>query len=394
GLALEEGTDQHRRVAVVLDQALERHRGAHSRGAGARGAAAAGGARRGMQDSGVSARPPGAGTGARATASPPATGARKSHGQSPLRRSRLAATRKQQGVRIMPGMQGQVAIVTGSNSGIGLETARSLATRGATVILACRDLGKAQAARDDIARSSGRDDLQVLALDLGSKASIRAFAHQFRASHGRLDVLVNNAGVWSPSRRTTSDGFELTFGVNHLGTFLLTHELLPVLGASAPSRVVVVSSALHSRGRMHWDDLQFERARYSGSAAYSQSKLANVLFTLGLARRLEGRGVTVNAVHPGVVATELTRDYPRLLVRLLQLFQLTPEQGAACSLYVATSPEVAALTGQYFEKSKPRMPARRARDRDAQERLWAASERLLGLSGGEAARPSASATIS
>jgi len=279
----------------------------------------------------------------------------------------------------MQDMQGKIAIVTGSNTGIGKETARGLARRGATVILACRDSSKAQAARDDIARTTGRDDVKAMALDLGSKASIRAFAEQLKASHERLDLLVNNAGVWSTSRKTTADGFESTFGVNHLGTFLLTRELLPLLEASAPSRVVVVSSTLHYRGRMDWDDPQFERRGYSSSAAYNQSKLANVLFTLALARRLEGTRVTVNAVHPGVVATELTRDYPRLLVKLAHLFLLTPEEGAACSLHVATSPETATVTGEYFEKSKPKTPAQTAQDRDAQEKLWALSERLLGL---------------
>jgi NAD(P)-dependent dehydrogenase (short-subunit alcohol dehydrogenase family) len=288
-------------------------------------------------------------------------------------------------------LQGKVAIVTGSNTGIGKETARGLARRGATVILACRDVGKAQAARDDIARSAS-GEVKVMALDLGSKASIRAFAEQFRAAYDRLDVLVNNAGVWATSRSTTADGFETTFGVNHLGTFLLTSELLPLLKASAPSRVVVLSSALHYRGKMAWDDLQFSQRGYSGPTAYNQSKLANVLFTLALARRLEGTGVVVNAVHPGVVATELSRDYPRLLVKLFHLFLLTPEQGAACSLHVATSTETARTTGHYFEKSRSKKPARAALDVEAQEKLWALSERLLGLPSSAPAQASASAS--
>jgi NAD(P)-dependent dehydrogenase (short-subunit alcohol dehydrogenase family) len=286
----------------------------------------------------------------------------------------------------MQDLQGKIAIVTGSNTGIGKETARGLAARGATVILACRDMTKAQAARDDIARTTSRDDVKAMALDLGSKASIRAFVERFEAAHPRLDILVNNAGVWTTSRKTTADGFESTFGVNHLGTFLLTRELLPLLEASAPSRIVILSSALHYRGKMDWDDLQFERRKYSGTAAYNQSKLANVLFTLALARRLESKGVTVNAVHPGVVATELTRDYPRLLIKLFHLFLLTPEQGAACSLHVAASPDTAATTGQYFEKSKTKPPLRAAQDRDAQEKLWSLTERLLKATD-EAARP-------
>ncbi len=275
-------------------------------------------------------------------------------------------------------MQGKVCIVTGSNTGIGKETARGLAQRGATVVLACRDVAKAGAARDDIARSTGRSDVEVEALDLGSTASIRAFAERFKARHARLDVLVNNAGVWTTSRGTTSDGFESIFGVNHLGTFLLTQELLPLLKSSAPSRVVVLSSALHYRGKMGWDDLQYERRKFSGTAAYAQSKLANVLFTIALARQLEGTKVTVNAVHPGVVTTELARDFPKLFMKIANLFMITPEQGAACSLHVATAPELSGVTGQYFEKSRIKTPAKAARDEAAQERLWKLSESLLG----------------
>lgn len=273
-------------------------------------------------------------------------------------------------------MNGKVCIVTGGNTGIGKETARGLAQRGAKVVLACRDTGKAEAARDDIARSTGRKDVEVIALDLGSKASIRAFGERFRAAHERLDVLVNNAGVWRSSRGTTEDGIEATFGVNHVGTWLLTQDLLPLLKKSAPSRIVVLSSKLHYRGRMDWEDLQFERRKYSTAAAYSQSKLANVLFTKALARRLDGAGVMVNAVHPGVVSTDLMRDYPKLLVKLFNLFLLTPEQGAACSLHVATAPELAGVTGEYFEKSRIKPAAAEALDEAAQERLWALTEAL------------------
>lgn len=276
-------------------------------------------------------------------------------------------------------MKGKICVVTGSNTGIGKETARDLARQGATVILACRDASKAQAARDDIARTTGNEQVKVMPLDLASKASILSFTERFKAEYDRLDLLVNNAGVWTTSRSTTPDGFETTFGVNHLGTFLLTRELLPLLKASAPARVVVLSSKLHYRGKMEWDDLQFEKRSYSGPAAYNQSKLANVLFTLALARRLEGTGVTVNAVHPGVVATELARDYPPFLVKIFHLFLLTPEQGARCSLHVATHPSVG--SGLYFEDSKSKPPARAALDREAQERLWTLSEQLLGLSG-------------
>ena len=275
-------------------------------------------------------------------------------------------------------MEGKIAIVTGSNTGIGKETARGLAQRGATVVLACRDPQKAEAARADIAASTGRSDVRAMALDLGSKASIRAFARAFGEEHKGLDVLVNNAGVWPTSRGTTADGIETTFGTNHVGTFLLTQELLPLLRTTAPSRVVVLSSKLHYRGKMVWDDLQFERRTFSGTTAYNQSKLANVLFTKALARRLEGTGVTVNAVHPGVVQTELAREFPKLLTKVFHLFTITPEKGAKCSLHVAMAPELSKVTGEYFEESKIKVAAKAALDVDAQEKLWGLSEAMVG----------------
>lgn len=276
-------------------------------------------------------------------------------------------------------LDGKIAIVTGSNTGIGKETARALAQRGATVVLACRDVTKAEAARADIVATTANERVLVRPLDLGSRSSIRDFAARFREENARLDLLVDNAGLWATKRSTTVDGFESTFGVNHLGTFLLTHELLPLLEASAPSRIVVLSSALHYRGKMAWDDLGYAQRKYDGTAAYAQSKLANMLYTKALARRLEGKGVTVNAVHPGVVATELVRDYPKILVKLFHLFLLTPAEGAACTIHVATSPDVEGKSGLYFEKSKEKEPAPRSLDVVAQEKLWALSEEMLGL---------------
>jgi NAD(P)-dependent dehydrogenase (short-subunit alcohol dehydrogenase family) len=273
----------------------------------------------------------------------------------------------------------RVCIVTGANSGIGKETARGLAERGATVILAVRDAAKGEAARADIVGSAPDAKVEVRSLDLASAASIRAFAKAFEQKYARLDVLVDNAGVWTRARQTTKDGFEATFGVNHLGTFLLTRLLVPLLEKSAPSRVVVLSSALHYQGAIDWDDLMFERRSFNGTAAYNQSKLANVLFTKALARRLAGKGVTVNAVHPGVVSTELMREMPDLVKKIAGLFLLSPAAGARTSLHVATSDECATTTGAYFAKSRPKVAAKRARDEADQERLWEVSERLLGL---------------
>jgi len=274
-------------------------------------------------------------------------------------------------------MRGQICIVTGSNTGIGRETARGLARLGATVVLACRDAAKAEVARADIAKTTQNADVVVIPLDLGDSTSIRAFAHTISDRYGKVDVLVNNAGVTARRRGVTKDGFETTFGVNHLGTALLTLELLDLLKKGKDSRIVVLSSGLHYRGKMVWDDLQFGTRKYDGITAYNQSKLANVLFTKALARRLEGTGITVNAVHPGVVATDLTRDYPRALIAVMQLFLLTPERGAECSLFVATAPELAGVTGEYFEKSRAKPASREGQDIEAQERLWKVTEELL-----------------
>ena len=165
--------------------------------------------------------------------------------------------------------------------------------------------------------------------------------------------------------------------MNHVGTALLTRQLLPVLERSAPARIVVVSSDLHYRGKMAWDDLEQRRGSFRGLAAYNQSKLANVLFTNALARRLEGKGVTANALHPGVVATELTREYPKAIAALIKLFLISPERGAECSLYVATSPDLADTTGAYFEKSRPKPASAAARDEEQQERLWTLTEEII-----------------
>jgi NAD(P)-dependent dehydrogenase (short-subunit alcohol dehydrogenase family) len=187
--------------------------------------------------------------------------------------------------------------------------------------------------------------------------------------------------VWPRDRRTTADGFELALGVNHLGHFLLCAELEPLLRASAPARVVIVSSGLHARGRMHWDDLQLARGRYSGTDAYAQSKLANVLHAFALARRLAGTGVTVNALHPGLVKTNLGRELPELLMRAAGPLLRTPARGAETSLHLALSPDVATVTGRYFDDRKPRKPSPIALDRASQERLWTVSEQLVARPG-------------
>jgi NAD(P)-dependent dehydrogenase (short-subunit alcohol dehydrogenase family) len=278
-------------------------------------------------------------------------------------------------------MQGKTVLITGANQGIGKATARALGAQGASLVLVCRNAEKGRAAIADIERDGARN-VELLIGDMGSQADIRRVAAEFKAKHDRLDVLLNNAGVLVTSRRTTVDGLEETFAINHLGYFLLTNLLLGVLKASAPSRIVSVSSEAHRRGKMGWDDLQFSRRRYSAIAAYGQSKLANILFTRELARRLEGSGVTANCLHPGVIASGFGSTYggvAKVLARVASPFLATPEEGARTSVYLASSPEVEGVTGKYFDKCKERRPTAEALEAGSPERLWAISEELTGL---------------
>ncbi|MBX3186568.1 MAG: SDR family oxidoreductase [Labilithrix sp.] len=275
-------------------------------------------------------------------------------------------------------MRSRTCIVTGGNTGIGLETARGLAREGATVILACRDEARAEAARADIVGSSGAAGrVRVMPLDLASLASIRAFAAAFREQYGGLHVLVANAGVFPTKRETTIDGLELAIGTNHVGHFLLTQELLPQLVEAAPARIVVVSASLQKRATLDFEDLQFERRRFAWTSAYAASKLANVLFTVSLAERLAGTGVTVNALHPGLVDSELARHMGPTMRTVTKLLFGAPERGARTSLFLATDPSVAGVTGKYFEARVERPMNPIAHDRAARERLWTLTEEMI-----------------
>lgn len=275
-------------------------------------------------------------------------------------------------------MKGKVCIVTGANTGIGKATAAGLASVGATTVLACRDETRGKQALEEIRAQVPGADLHLIVLDLASQASIRAFVRAFEEKFPRLDVLVNNAAVVPSKRSTTADGLESQFGVNHLGPFLLTNLLLPRLEASAPSRIVVVSSTVHRGKTLDFDDLQGEK-RYSSMDAYGKSKLANLLFVRALAKRLEGKRVTVNGLHPGVISTELMRNFPAPVRWVVKIFLKSPEKGAATSLYLATSPDVEGVTGRYFDDSREVTPSEAARDDAAAERLWGISEKLAGL---------------
>ena len=280
-------------------------------------------------------------------------------------------------------MNGKVCLVTGANQGIGKETAIGLAKLGATVVMTARDQTKGAAALAEVKQRSGNDTVTLMPVDFGSFDSIRRFAADFQSTHPQLHVLVNNAGAYNATRTVTKDGFETTFGVNHLGYFLTTKLLLDTIKASAPSRIVSVSSAAHSRAKMNFDDLQGAQG-YGGFGAYGQSKLANVLFTYELARRLEGTSVTANCLHPGVVRTGFATNNSGFIGGLVVVFQtigkpflLTPEKGALTSIYLASSPEVEGISGKYFAKSHEAESNAISHDKDVARRLWDISDQMV-----------------
>ncbi|HVZ22995.1 MAG TPA: SDR family oxidoreductase [Vicinamibacterales bacterium] len=283
----------------------------------------------------------------------------------------------------MPGISDQhrLCLVTGASSGIGLETARGLATLGATVLMLGRDRRRLDAARDDIAASAPQASLECHVADFRSLRDVRRVANEIRAHHHRLNVLVNNAGVFTRARALTEGGIETQLAVNHLAPFLLTNLLLDTIAAAAPARIVNVASQVESAGRIAFDDLNGDRG-YDPRAAYYQSKLANVLFTYELARRVADRGITVNCLHPGVVATQLLNDFsgrPRVFRAVDALRHASTRDGARTSIYLASSPEVEGVTGRYFVDCREQPSSALSRDRDLQQRLWEVSCRLTGL---------------
>ncbi|PIO48149.1 MAG: short-chain dehydrogenase [[Chlorobium] sp. 445] len=275
-------------------------------------------------------------------------------------------------------MKGKFCIVTGANSGIGFESAKALAKMGARVGLLCRTQAKCDDAKAAILHAVPDAELDTFAADLSSQAEIRRVAQEIKQTYPKLDVLLNNAGIVENERKLSVDGIEMTFAVNHLAYFLLTNLLLEHLKAAAPSRIVNVSSAAHFGARMDFDDLQGEKS-YSGWRAYSQSKLANILFTIELARRLEGTGVTVNALHPGVIGTKLFRNLG-IINTLAGIFLTSPEKGAETSVYLASSPDVEGITGKYFDNKRMVLPSSAAQNLADAKRLWDISAALTHLS--------------
>jgi NAD(P)-dependent dehydrogenase (short-subunit alcohol dehydrogenase family) len=278
-------------------------------------------------------------------------------------------------------VQEKICLVTGATSGIGRVTAQALAAQGATVALAGRDAERVSRTAEQMRAITGNPRVEPYAADLSSQAEVRRLAHEFLSRHGQLHVLVNNAGAVFARRMESVDGIEMTLALNHLAPFLLTNLLLDTLKTSAPSRIVTVSSGAHLSATVDFDDLQLTRG-YRPFRAYGQSKLLNVLFTYELARRLAGSGVTANALHPGFVATNFGKNGSALwgaTFTALRPFMISPEKGAATSIYLAASPQVEGATGGYYAKSRLARSSALSHDEASARRLWEVSERLTGL---------------
>ena len=279
-------------------------------------------------------------------------------------------------------MKGRVVLITGATSGIGKETGVGLAKLGATVVFTTRDDWRGETTRQDIVRASGNQNIEPLFCDLASFESIRAFAKAFRARHDRLHVLINNAGISEREHKESKDGIELTWAVNVLAPFLLTHLLLDVIERSAPARIINLSSGLHSRGHLNFDDIELKQGKFDGMAAYTQSKLAILLVTREMARRLEGTGVTVNAVAPGWVATGLSRNSGAFSRAIMNMMAAKPAKGALTSIYVASAPEAEGITGKYFKDRAVAETSPESSDMEAAARLWDLCEKYVEVAKG------------
>lgn len=276
-------------------------------------------------------------------------------------------------------MANKIVMITGGTSGIGKETALGLARLNASVVIVGRNSERTAGVVEEIKRTTGNDRITAYLCDLSSLGSVRKLAADFLSDRSRLDVLFNNAGAINSKRVLSEDGYELTFAVNHLAHFLLTDLLIGLLKESAPSRVIVTSSGAAKMGQIHYEDLMLERG-YTGLKAYSQSKLANQLFTFELARRLGNSGVTANCLHPGVVRTGFAmnnRGGMRIGYALLSPFTISAKRGADTPIYLASSPEVRDVTGKYFVKRKEMEPPRQATDLESAARLWEISELMV-----------------
>ncbi len=277
-------------------------------------------------------------------------------------------------------MQDKVCLITGATSGIGFVTAQALAQRGAKVVMVGRDAARGADSVERVKQATDNDAVELLLADLSSQAQIAELTQSFLRRYERLDVLVNNAGAIFTERHVSIDGFEMTFALNHLGYFLLTHLLLDILKRSGPSRIVNVASTAHQGGRIYFDDLQCER-RFGGWRAYCQSKLANILFTYELAERLKDTQVTANTLHPGFVATRFAHNNTGAmawLVRAAQVMAISAERGAETMIHLSTSPELAGVSGKYFVNKREARSSSQSYDTATRKHLWQASEAMIG----------------
>ncbi len=280
-------------------------------------------------------------------------------------------------------LKGKICIVTGSNSGIGKVTALEIAKMGATVIMVSRDRNKGEKALEEVRNLSGNKDVELMLCDFASQKSIRKFAEEFKSKYQKLHILVNNAGLILTEKTITEDGIESTFAINHIGYFLLTELLLDVIRESTPARIVNVSSDAHKTGHIDFDDINFERKKYSSTGAYCNSKLANILFTRELAKRLKGTKITVNCLHPGVISSNFGNNMSGIfgfLIKIAKPFFTTVEKGAETQIYLATSPQVEDVTGEYFSKKKVAYSTSEANNEQIAKRLWDISNEMVKAS--------------
>ena len=278
-------------------------------------------------------------------------------------------------------MQGKVILITGATDGIGKETAKRLAAMGGEIVIAGRNQEKAENVIEEIKSFSGNNKLSYLLADLSSQAQIRQLAEDFRSKYNRLDALINNAGSIFLQRKLSVDGIEMTFAVNHLSYFLLSNLLLDLLKKNTPSRIVLTSSGSHLRGKINFDNINLSK-KYFFQSAYAQSNLANVMFTIELARRIEGSGVTTNCFHPGFVKTNMAVTDNKIVGFFKPLIFRTGipvEEGAETAIFLTSSPDLDGVSGKYFYKKKERDISPKAKDIEGQKRLWDLSEKLVGV---------------
>lgn len=275
-------------------------------------------------------------------------------------------------------MKNKIILITGATSGIGKETALALARMGSHIVFTSRDMEKGRQTQSFLKEKSGNDQIEFIQCDLESLDSVRALADEFKRKFKRLDVLINNAGIWETQRKLSKDGIERMFAVNHLAPFLLTNLLLDLLKVSAPSRIVNVSSEAHRQARLDFEDIESEKS-FSSLRVYGMSKLMNILFTKELTHRLTGTAVTVNCLHPGVVNTRLFDKMSPLLQSIFRIFMISPEKGARTSVFLASDPALMNISGEYFSNCRIKQSSKESHDIKAAEKLWELSARYVNL---------------